>query len=92
MTTMRSSGAASIQPKLKEQAVLTSIIAAMTAVRPHRSDSAPPTAEATMPMTWKTAESVAPRPAARSAPVPWTASAAATKAGVHAHMPRSSHE
>ena len=51
MATIRSSGAASIQPKLKEQAELTSIIAAITAVRPQRSDSAPPTAEATTPMT-----------------------------------------
>src|SRR3970282_1838044 len=67
---MRSSGAASIQPKPKEQAELTSIIAAITAVRPQRSDSAPPTAEATMPMTWNRAESEAPRPAARSGAVP----------------------
>ena len=90
--TMRRSGAASIQPKPKEQALLTSIIPAMTAVRPQRSESAPPTVEARMPMTWKRAESEAPRPAARSRAVPWTASAAAMKAGVHAHIPRSSQE
>ena len=64
----------------------------MTAVRPQRSDNAPPVAEATMPMTWKIADSEAPSPAARSRVVPWRVSAAATKAGVHAHMPSSSHE
>jgi len=90
--TMSESGAASIQPKPNEQALLTSIMPAMTAVRPHRSDSAPPAAEATIPMMWKTADSEAPRPAARSTVVPSKASAAATKAGVHAHMPRSSQE
>ncbi len=64
----------------------------MTAVRPQRSDSAPPVAEARMPMTWKMADSEAPRPAARSMLVPWNANAAAMKAGVHAHMPSSSQE
>jgi len=65
---------------------------AITAVRPQRSDRAPPVAEARMPITWKIAESEAPRPAARSRVAPWTARAAVTKAGVHAHMPSNSQE
>ena len=72
--------------------MLTAIIHAMTAVRPQRSESQPPVLPATMPITWKSAESPAPSPAERSGVAPWATRTAAMKAGVHAHMPRSSHE
>src|SRR5439155_489541 len=60
--------------------------------RPSPSESRPIELDATSPITWNAAETYDASSAALTEPAPETAKTAATKAGVHAHMPRSSQE
>ena len=55
-------------------------------------ESRPIEDEATSPVRWKAAERYAASSTARIVPAPVAAKTAATKAGVHAHIPNSSQE
>src|SRR5712691_1991130 len=80
------------QPKVSEHTALVAARPKRTIRRPSPSESRPIELDATSPITWKAAETYDASSAALTEPAPETAKAAATKAGVHAHMPRSSQE
>ena len=72
--------------------MLTASIAMITVVRPNRSERWPAVEDATKPVRWKSAPSRAPPPVARARSCPWSMRDADRNAGVHAHIPSSSHE
>src|SRR5207244_3317575 len=80
------------QPKVSEHTALVAARPKRTIRRPSPSESRPIELDATSPITWNAAETYDASSAALTEPAPETAKTAATKAGVHAHMPRSSQE
>src|SRR6266851_3652882 len=83
-------GHVTIHPYANEHAVATAAHPTSTARRPRRSERRPMEDAATRPMRLNDAAAYAPSCVASSAPDPDSAKLAATKAGTHAHMPRSS--